>query len=139
MSKGTEPPHFNTPIPRWLARVWPAIALAGDWRSTALTAIWRPTDTLVPFLAPGAWLALSTSPAALAASEELTSEGRASRSSPAEATASGSQPKRFPLQQISDLDPGALKMLLLALAFVGLSYIAVRYQGGGGESPRRHG
>jgi hypothetical protein len=134
--KRTEVPHFNTPIPRWLARVWPAIALAWGWRPTAPTAIWRP---LVPFVGPGAGLALPTLPAALAASKELTSQEGASRSSPAEATAPGSQPKRFPLQQISDLDPGALKMLLLALAFVGLSYIAVRYQGGGGERPHRHG
>ena len=136
--KGTEPPRVNTPIPRWLARVWPAIALTWGWRPTALTARARLIDTLVPFAGPAASLPLPALPAALAASSELASEDGASNPSPAEA-ASGSQPKPFPLQQISDLDPGALKMLLLALGFVALSYIAVRYQGGGGERPHRHG
>jgi hypothetical protein len=136
-SKGTESLRVNTSIPRWLARVWPAIALTWGWRPTALTASSKSTEMLVPFVGPGASLSLPALPA-LAASRELASEGEASNPSPAEA-ASGSQPKRFPLQQISDLDPGALKMFLLALGFVALSYVAVRYQGGGRERPHRHG
>jgi hypothetical protein len=118
---GRANPHFNASIPRWLAYVWPAIAL-GPVRALI--------GTLTSLLAPGAGAPLVISaPAALLALRDAL-RGNGAALAPADAIAA-SHPNKPLSAQFNDSGPGALNMLIFITALLLLSYFVIRSRGGG--------
>jgi hypothetical protein len=119
----------RSPIPRWLAYVWPAIAL-GPGRAII--------GTLALFVGPGAGTPLGISaPLALLGLRDALRAQRAALA-PAEAVAAADTKK--PLNApFNDFGPGALKMLLFIATLLLLSYFVIRSEGGdaGGEQHPR--
>jgi hypothetical protein len=116
----------RSPIPRWLAYVWPAIAL-GPGRAII--------GTLALFVGPGAGspLGISAPLALLGLRDALRAQGAALAPAEAVAAADTKKPlKKKPLNApFNDFGPGALKMLLFIATLLLLSYFVIRSEGGG--------
>ena len=124
--------NVKAPLPRWLAYVWPAVALGGgEIVITTLDLILNPEA--------GTPLLISASRALLGLNDAAHLSGPAPDATNASAV---NKPSTRPVHDGAprvDLGPGGIEMLLILALFLTLSYFIFWFEGVGSPGKRRQG
>lgn len=124
--------NVKAPLPRWLAYVWPAVALGrGEIVITTLDLILSP-KAVTPLLisAPLALLGLSDAAHSIGPASDVTSASAVN------------EPSTMPVHDVAlgvDTGPSGIEILLMLAVFLTLSYFMLRFEGMGSPGKHRQG